>query len=514
MESTCTLEPIVARARHLYSLPRVASQVLELTAEPDIDVAALKACIENDPALTVKILKVVNSSLFGFSGEIGDLGQALALIGIKPLKLLVLGFSLPDELFLDIAGDQLERYWTTALVRAVAARELAELMDGHSGDEAFTAGLLQDVGLLVLLRELGEPYARFLKVVWTEEADLLQLEQDALAFDHRQVSSGVLTHWGMPDTLIHAVGGQAGSAEPEDQSPSEDLTRLLHLAELTAALVGQRKLNVLPELLQLGRVYCGLDKPKLNDVVAEVQQKVEGLAETLSLKLPEGLDFTGVLSEAHRLLAEAAEEAVIPLSRIARSEEQQCDELWEQARNLSAAAARFLEDGSQAPQTPSATKQDTGTAVLPRLDELTTQCRLQREPFSLMLVGYQLISRGNGRQSQRDAMSFLSTLEAMCWSLDHPQREVVALGSERFAVLLPACDRLEAVHLGQIVVDSSIQEASEKEIYVEPSALSVGVASVETIPKNFDVKALLESGERCLYAAGLSGGASVKSIEL
>src|SRR3972149_3698978 len=97
--ATPQLEPFLERARDLYSLPSVAPEVLDLTSQPKVDVRALKACIENDPALTIRILRVVNSSLFGLNRQVSDLNQALALLGIKPLKLLVLGFSLPPAPF-------------------------------------------------------------------------------------------------------------------------------------------------------------------------------------------------------------------------------------------------------------------------------------------------------------------------------------------------------------------------------------------------------------------------------
>src|SRR3989304_1721549 len=103
--STADLQRIVERARQLYSLPAGAAQVIELTERPNVDVPALKECIENDPALCAKVLRVVNSSLFGLSRNVSDLGQALALLGTKPLKLLVLGFSLPEPLFAGVAAD-------------------------------------------------------------------------------------------------------------------------------------------------------------------------------------------------------------------------------------------------------------------------------------------------------------------------------------------------------------------------------------------------------------------------
>src|SRR5687767_12344218 len=83
------LQRFVHRAGELYTLPRVAVEVLELTSEKVVDARKLKQCIEYDPALTAKLLRVVNSSLFGLSREVADLNQALAMLGTKPLKLLV-----------------------------------------------------------------------------------------------------------------------------------------------------------------------------------------------------------------------------------------------------------------------------------------------------------------------------------------------------------------------------------------------------------------------------------------
>ena len=89
--SNPVLNQFVERARNLHSLPAVAVKILELTNDPKIDLRAVKDCIETDPALTGKILKTVNGSLFGLSREVSDLNQALALLGTTPLKMLVLG---------------------------------------------------------------------------------------------------------------------------------------------------------------------------------------------------------------------------------------------------------------------------------------------------------------------------------------------------------------------------------------------------------------------------------------
>ena len=129
------LQKFVERANSLYSLPTVAIEVLELTEKPRVDAQALKKCVERDPALTAKLLRVVNSSMFGLSREVADLNQALTLLGVKPLKLLVLGFCLPKTLFDGLEGETLNRFWRFSLVKAVAARELCQTFWRGSGDE-------------------------------------------------------------------------------------------------------------------------------------------------------------------------------------------------------------------------------------------------------------------------------------------------------------------------------------------------------------------------------------------
>ena len=127
------VEQIAARAAALYSRPTVALEIVRLTSEPQVDPRVLKELLEKDPALICKILRVVNSSFFGLRCEVADLNQALNVLGNKPLRLLVLGFSLPDELFAEMAAEQLEWYWRTTLTRAVAARQLATELWADSG---------------------------------------------------------------------------------------------------------------------------------------------------------------------------------------------------------------------------------------------------------------------------------------------------------------------------------------------------------------------------------------------
>jgi len=537
--STSTMEQIVRRVRSLYSLPAVAAEVIQLTSNPKVDARVLKECIEKDPALTAKILRVVNSSLFGLSREVSDLNQALALLGTKPLKLLVLGFSLPEELFAEVARPQLDWYWTTTLTRAVAAREISEQLWQRSGDDAFLAGLLQDIGVLVLLRELREPYAKFLSRAIDQQIDLHRMEFDSLGFDHTELSAALLEHWNMPELLVRSISHPRDYRRLAHQdSPHAEMAQIIHLAGLLAGLVGEKKLSVLPDLLEAGEAYCGLDKDRLTKLVALLQPKVQQLADVLSLDLPEGANYAQVLVEAHAQMSELVEGVVEPLSRPCVSEEELQENLLADATRLRTAVEKFLRFETpittQQQISISATKpaEKTDQASLSKpvaslkirsnilikasfVNKLTLavgQCRSRRKALSVLLLEV-------GDKSGEDVSSqqyLAQVLDAACRAVDVDEVIVELCAPCCRAIVLPQCERQEAVRHAYVIL-SSIEKALER-LRASGASLegvvSAGVASVGLPPKNFPPLSLIETAERCLAAAQSGGANVVKSLEI
>lgn len=538
-----TIELIVRRAGTLYTLPAVAVEVLRLSDNPKADVRALKECLQQDPALTAKVLRVVNSSLFGLSHSVGDLNEAVSLLGLKQLKLLVLGFSLPELLFLDIAKEQLEWYWSTTLARAVAAREVSEQLFKRSGDEAFLAGLMQDLGILVLLRELGGPYAGLVTEAMQYGVDLSRNEQSVMGFDHVQLTAGLLSHWNMPDALVRAVGEPRNMkrlAKSRDEHAA--LTRVLHLAELLAQLVGQHRLSVLPDLLEAGRLYCDMTKSRLTDMVASLEPKVRQLADVLALSVSQSHDYTKLLAQAHEAMARVAEGIAGPVNPLTDSQPITAPDPRKthpstgtvSFTEVHAAVARFLEKPLP---TPAATLSEPARSVretwsrddlsvnhgqplsfnqsqLSELEARLTmtlgECRAQRQALSLVMVGVQ-----PAEPLPPDQVRTLDrVLEAACRGFSASGAHVANHGEGRRIVILSGRDRQEAVTAARVVVERLQQLTGplNRGGQLAPCAAAAGVASVAEPAKNFQGQRLLETAERCLAAALASGG--VKSLEV
>ena len=146
------IHPILAKildTEHLPSLPAVAVRVLELIRQKEVSIKEIAETISQDPVLSAKILKVVNSPLFRMPNNISSLPQAMVVLGLRTLKVMVLSFSLVGELanLRDENFDH-ELFWRRSVTTAVSSSLLAERCDPRVQDEAFAAGLLADLGIL------------------------------------------------------------------------------------------------------------------------------------------------------------------------------------------------------------------------------------------------------------------------------------------------------------------------------------------------------------------------------
>ncbi len=533
------VQKIAARAGELFTLPSVAVRVLELTENPKVDVRALKECVENDPALTAKVLRVVNSSLFGLSREVRDLNQALALLGTKPLKLLVLGFSLPDALFRGVGAEFLNHYWRRTLTRAVVARELAEQYWRVPGDDAFIAALLEDIGLLVLAQELGEAWITFYDRVHRERANLLRMETKALGFDHAALTVRLLDQWRLPATLSTAIAAANDPAlMPRLQGTELELTQVLRLANLVAELMADGRQEALADLHACGRAFRGLTERDFEELLRDLEQRVSQLADALSLELPKDFRYEQVWRAAHERLAATAADLVGDLVRQNAGGVDQAEiALLEDCQSLSAAAQQLSTQPKDRAELPSRTIAAVKEAIKPktptivprggerspsgdvdpgiggRLTAAVAAARQSRCSLSLLCIEVDHQDELLVHLGRSAMLQWLERVQRYCESIDHdPPAQCVELTDGRWMVVLIDCDRRQAVEQGHQLL-RAVRRSTQPKTDVRLS-LSVGAASVAVPSPNFPPRDLLTSAERCLQAALASGGDVLKSIEI
>ncbi|HEY2149086.1 MAG TPA: HDOD domain-containing protein [Pirellulales bacterium] len=554
------LDRIASKAGTLYTLPAVALEVLRLTSQPQVDVERLRECIERDPALVSRVLRVVNSALFALRSEVSNLNQAIALLGTKPLKLLVLGFSLPDNLFVGMAGDILRRYWRRTLTKAVAAREISETFFKLPWDEAFLAGLLQDVGMLVLLQEFGESYAQFLDVVFSKGSDVGLLSTRSIGFDHAELTARMLERWSLPRSLVEAVrSGRPPATIADLPTTARCLPQILHLAEMLASLLTENRTDLLSDLLQAAERYHALRPNQLSELVGKLQEKVEQLADVLKLDLPAGTDYTQVMLEAHARLSEVAAEAAGDLLRAGERPTEPYDseavlaevqtigasvrhaarprehavasivppaaslrrELWaaDHERRAKPAPAAHL---PAAPSAESAWSRGSAVpageidpAFLGEISTIASSCRQARSGLSLLLVSIDHFDEVVVARGIDGAERMVKFLGEACQTAAPQGSTCHRTCDNQFALLLAGCDRQDAVEIGQHLLAAMRRFVVPRPGEVRPSVtVSLGIAAVGMPTRSFVPSDLVESAERCLHAARLAGGNALKSIEI
>jgi HD-like signal output (HDOD) protein/GGDEF domain-containing protein len=521
-ETVGLVQQFLERAGQLYSLPAVAAEILRLTDQPQIDPRAIKKCLESDPALAARILRVANSSLFGATRHVTDLNQALTLLGIRPLKMLVLGFSLPKELLAGLQADVLASYWRQALTKAVAARELCEQLWHTPGEEAFLAGLIQDIGALVLLKELGPSYEQLLNHAQTHGCSLLECELDTLGFDHLVLSARLLSHWGLPAEFCAAISVPPDENRIADLSDREaQLPRILHLAHLISQVIERPYGHSLSELLAVGTGYCHLNYEKLQPIVAAVEERVSEMAEAWSLALPDGRSCLELLAEAHERLADEClyaasspnrrgdeidllrltENLRDDVARCARGEQSHCDmdedTASTDARRASAKAGQrtTVDEGRYEP------------ALEAQVEKAIQHARQGRQPVNLAVLELDDFSRLIVRWGPERAGELIFELRQWLSERDE-QCSPLLLSDSRLAIIWENTSRGEAVDISREILENIHSEFGLPNEF----SLSIGLAALEFAPKNYPPRQLVEAAFSCLSAAQLSGGGTVKSI--
>jgi len=510
---SAVLDHLAAQAAQLYSLPSVAAQVLQLTGSGEVDRPAIKACLENDPALTTRILKVVNSSLFGLSRKVTDLGQALSLLGVKPLKMLVLGFSLPDQLVAETEKEVLTEYWRHTLLKAAGCREICRRLYPARAEEVFTAGLLQDVGELVLIQQLGASYISFRSQVRKDQRPVREAEWLALGFDHVELSARLLSQWGMPPAFIAIVTGKTAGDEP---SPEQGVIKVLQVAELMAHVVesGADRIG----LAAAAHDELGLSAEQVQEILDVLTLRAEELARILSLELPARAELSVA---AHARLAETSAQMLE-----ASSEESLLKHMQELQAQLQAAARKQLTQpagqqtvhGAERPrqkgrQTAPAQQQPslvTDERLWNEVNAAIARCRGEKRSLSLVLFQTHGMTGRSGALCPYPApQQLLGALER--WSQDRGTGLV--LPPSIFALLWEGCKRNEGFELARHLLRLA-QEGSHTEGGVLASGwmLSAGLATLTLPPRNFPPDELIAAAQRCLAGALLCGG-TVKSIE-
>lgn len=204
----------ILKCERLPSFPAIAARVIEMCGDENISVRELGEVLSHDTAISTKILRTINSSFYGLRHRVTTVERATAMLGLNAVKMLALGFSLVPQLK-GMGGEDFDPtiIWKRSLFAAVGAHTIAREVKFEHYEEAFIAGLLQDLGVIVFLQTLRGDYVSILEQATNAHGKLRMLEQQELDLDHCQVGQALAEQWILPSVLIAAIGQHEDSDE-------------------------------------------------------------------------------------------------------------------------------------------------------------------------------------------------------------------------------------------------------------------------------------------------------------
>lgn len=272
-----TVESLVNDIGELVSLPEVVLKINELVNSTESSATGIAQVISQDPGIATRILKVANSSMYGGQRQIDSISRAVTLLGTKQIRDLVLSTT-AAKVFAGIPNDviSVEDFWHHSLYCALLARELAKLSRLGSADTMFTAGLLHDIGHLVMFNRIPEESAAsiLLTIQGDSSMEPYQAERQILGFDHAEIGAALARHWGLPDILVSCIGYHHDlTAAPEEHIAA---VAHIHIANVIASL----PYSDIPEAGDLKRVdqkaweKAGLEPGSIGPAIVSAQSHI------------------------------------------------------------------------------------------------------------------------------------------------------------------------------------------------------------------------------------------------
>lgn len=277
-----SLDAVIMGESGLASLPDIFHRIVEAIQSPRSSAAFVAEVISKDVGLSAKLLKIVNSPLYGMTQKVDTLSRAVALVGSNQLTNLALGVSV-ISLFRDVPPQLMDMrsFWKHSVCCGVWARLLAGQLRVQHEERYFVGGLLHDVGRLLLLKKAPELYCGILEAAAAEELPVHELETQLLGYDHAQVGGRLLEQWRFPRELLLAAQGHHAPLENELEDSLE--AALVHLADIVAHALQDEvggPLDRVPALSEAAWQRLGLSK---NVIAPLLPQARHQLGEIMSI---------------------------------------------------------------------------------------------------------------------------------------------------------------------------------------------------------------------------------------
>ncbi len=291
----------------LPAMSQSAMRVLEVARDPNSGPEELASPIQADSALASQVLQFANSSYFGFRHEIYSVSQAVSLIGVRAIKNFVL-WTAVFKAIPDPRSDRfsVQNYQADSLRRAYFAKSIAEqFLRADDLDKIYTAGLLQDIAIPVLVRQIGEQYEALLEAERSGVQRLFELETETFGWTHAYAARVLLSRWNLPHDLLMIVQMHT-EIEQLDSMPQPPAEQIAVALSGVLPSVNDTQWMGCDEFVRYCQRLLKTDAQSLTPVLAHVDEQLAAM----ELEVAEEQSLVALFTRAH----DAAEKEIVPLA--------------------------------------------------------------------------------------------------------------------------------------------------------------------------------------------------------
>lgn len=478
------------------SPPCIVLRLMESIRKDNFSFAEIAGIIKSDPALTTRVLTMVNSSYYSLPTKVSNIERALAIMGVNVVKNIALSFMLVFNLKSDNEGSfDFNYFWKRAITAAVSAELLASRFNVRD-DDTFVIALLQDIGVFVIYSGGPKDYAKLLEEKKTGDLRLEVMEDRVFGFNHQEVGSELLRIWGLPENIYMPIRYHHKHGEAPEECRS--LARILFLSDMVSSIYNEalccEKVRHIAELVKSG---MGIHDSELESFIDEIRNRTVEICSYFDITPDDMKPFSQILQEANDELSRLNYEYETTFVRL-REEKSKAEVL---AHELEKSNRKLSEISFE----------DSLTGLYNRrylfeyIDKEVSRAERYGRHFSILLFDIDYFKRVNDSHGHHAGDLVLRRVSEILKRIKRETDIAVRYGGDEFVVVLPETDLKQSLIFAERLRDTI--ERTDTSVVGHTIRITISVGITTYIPGKTGTahECLMDVADKALYDAKKSG---------